>query len=138
MQKVNRKVQGVPHSHAANPRHQEEDKKMTKTNTYKTNKQMHDKQTDQLPLLQASDHNAKKNDETRGQRAREDHANNSVKTMFQRCLSVSTWRVKSEREMIRNDTVEFHIPSTTPNGKEIRGLIQKFEDTVHKNGKRNG
>ena len=35
---------------AVNPRHKEEEK-MTKTNTYKTNKQMHEKHTDQLPLL---------------------------------------------------------------------------------------
>ena len=33
---------------------------------------MHEKHTDQLPLPKRGDHNAKKNDETRGQRARED------------------------------------------------------------------
>ena len=45
---VNRKLQGVPQSQtAAYPRHQEEET-MTKTNTYKTNKQMHKKHTDQL------------------------------------------------------------------------------------------
>ena len=32
---------------------------------------MHEQHTDQLPLPQASDHNAKGNDGTRGQRARE-------------------------------------------------------------------
>ena len=37
---------------AANLRHQEEEK-MIKTNMYKTNKQMHEKHTDQLPLPQA-------------------------------------------------------------------------------------
>ena len=37
---------------AANTRHQEEEKN-DKTNTYKTNKQMHEKHTDQLPLPQA-------------------------------------------------------------------------------------
>ena len=30
---------------------------MTKTNTYKTNKQTHKKHTNQLPLPQAGDHN---------------------------------------------------------------------------------
>ena len=42
---VNRKVQGVPQSQTtASPRHQEEEK-MTKTN-----KHMHEKHTDQIPL----------------------------------------------------------------------------------------
>ena len=51
--KVNRNVQGVPQLQtAANPRHQEEEK-MTKTTAYKTNKQMHEKYTDQPPLPQA-------------------------------------------------------------------------------------
>ena len=52
--KVNRKVQGVPRLQtAANPRHQEEEKKKDKTNTYKTNKQMNEKHIDQLPLPRA-------------------------------------------------------------------------------------
>ena len=43
---------------------------MTKPNTYKTNKQMHKKHTDKLPLPpKRGDHNAKRNEETRGQRA---------------------------------------------------------------------
>ena len=51
-QKVNRKVQGGPQLQiAANPGYQEEEKNdKTKTNTYKTNKQMHEKHTDQLSL----------------------------------------------------------------------------------------
>ena len=48
---------GVPQSQTtANPRHQEEektDKTWTKTNMCKTNKQMHEKHIDQLPILQA-------------------------------------------------------------------------------------
>ena len=47
---VNRKVQGVSQSQtAANPQHQQK-RKMTKTNTYKAIKQMHEKHTDHLPL----------------------------------------------------------------------------------------
>ena len=50
--KVNRKVQGVPQSQtAANP-HTKRKRKMTKTNMYKANKQMHEKHIDQLPLPQ--------------------------------------------------------------------------------------
>ena len=45
---------------------------MTKTNIYKTNKQMHEKHTDQLLCPKRGDHNAKRNDETRVQRAWED------------------------------------------------------------------
>ena len=53
-QKVNRNVQGMPQSQtAANPRHQEEEKK-DKTYTRKTNKQMYEKHKYQLPLPQAS------------------------------------------------------------------------------------
>ena len=50
---VNRKVQGVPQSQTTvNPQHQEEEK-MTKNNTYKSNKQtLHEKHKDQLPLPQ--------------------------------------------------------------------------------------
>ena len=33
---------------------------------------MHEKHTDQLPFPKRGDHNAKRNEETRGQRARED------------------------------------------------------------------
>ena len=70
--KVNRKVQGVTQSQPADkPRHQAEEKNDKNTNTYKTNKQMHEKHTDQLALPKQGDHNAKRNDETRGQRARE-------------------------------------------------------------------
>ena len=47
-------------------------RKRTKTNTYTTNKQMHEKHTDQLTLPQAKWSQHKRNDETRGQRARED------------------------------------------------------------------
>ena len=51
--RVNRKVQGVPQSQtAANPDTKRK-RKLTKTNTYKTNKQVHEKHTDQLPLSQA-------------------------------------------------------------------------------------
>ena len=47
---------------------------MTKTSTYKTNKQMHERHTDQLPSLfpKRGDHTVKRSEETRGQRARED------------------------------------------------------------------
>ena len=72
---VDRKVQEVPKSQtAANPRHQEEEKK-TKTNTFKTNIQMYEKHIDQLPLPRldqlpkTGDHNTIRNEETR---ARED------------------------------------------------------------------
>ena len=52
--KVNRKVQEEPQAEAAtNPRHQEEEKKMTQINVCIANKQMHDKHKDQLPLPQA-------------------------------------------------------------------------------------
>ena len=50
--KVNRKVQGMPQSQtAANPRHQEEEKK--DKNIHAQNKQMFEKHKDQLPLPQA-------------------------------------------------------------------------------------
>ena len=50
--KVTRKVQVTPQSQtAANPRHQEEEKK-EKTHMRKTNKQMHEKHKDQPPLPQ--------------------------------------------------------------------------------------
>ena len=46
---------------------------MTKTNTYQTNKQIHEKHTRSTQISALSpkrgDHNAKRNDETRGQRA---------------------------------------------------------------------
>ena len=52
-QKSYRKIQGMPQSQtAANPRHQEEEKK-DKKYTRKTNKQMYEKHKDQLPLSQA-------------------------------------------------------------------------------------
>ena len=49
-------------------------RKMTKTNTYKTNKCRRNTQTNTL-FLKRGDHNAKRNDETWGQRAREDFKN---------------------------------------------------------------
>ena len=56
----------VCHNHKPQPTSDNKRKrKMTKTNTYKTNKQMHEKHTDRR-----GDHNAKRDDETRGQRAR--------------------------------------------------------------------
>ena len=52
--KVNRKVQEEPQADVAvNPRHQEEEKKVTQINVCIANKQMHDKHKDQLPLPQA-------------------------------------------------------------------------------------
>ena len=49
--KVNRKVQGIPQSQtAANPWHQEEEKK--DKNIHAQNKQMYKKHKDQLPLPQ--------------------------------------------------------------------------------------
>ena len=48
--KVNRKVQRVPHSQTAAIPEPTGIEKMTRTNTYKTNKKMHEKHTDQLPL----------------------------------------------------------------------------------------
>ena len=39
---------------------------------------MHEKHTDQIPLPQAGDYKAKSNDETRGQRAREDFKTRSA------------------------------------------------------------
>ena len=70
---INRKVQGVPQSQtAANPRHQEEEKNDKKVaRTKQTNKCTRSKQTSSL-IPKRGDHNAKKNEETRGQRARED------------------------------------------------------------------
>ena len=54
----NRKVQGMPQSQtAANSGHQEEEKNKKKTNTYKTNKQMREKHTDQT----TKPHRIKKN-----------------------------------------------------------------------------
>ena len=72
IKKVNRKAQGAPQPQtAANPRYQEEEKN-DKNNTYKNNnKQTHEKHTDQHPLPKRGDHNAKRNEEKRGQRARE-------------------------------------------------------------------
>ena len=52
-EKVNRKVQGVPQSQTAASPDIKRKRKMTKTNTNKTNKQLHEKHTDQLPLPQA-------------------------------------------------------------------------------------
>ena len=49
---VHRKVQGVPHHKPQPTPDTKRKKKMTKTNAYKTKKQMHDKQRDQLPLPQ--------------------------------------------------------------------------------------
>ena len=50
--KVNRKVLGMPQSQtAANPRHQEEEKK--DKNIHARNKQMYEMYKDQLPLPQA-------------------------------------------------------------------------------------
>ena len=46
----NKSVQGVPQSQTTVPTRGKEEKKMTKTNTYK---QMHEKHTDQLPFLQS-------------------------------------------------------------------------------------
>ena len=57
-------------------------RKMTKTNMNETNKQMHEKHTDQLPLPKRGDHNAKWNDETRGQRACEDFKTWSAKPLI--------------------------------------------------------
>ena len=52
--KVNRKVQeGLQAEAAANPRLQEEEKKVIQINVCIANKQMHDKHKDQLPLPQA-------------------------------------------------------------------------------------
>ena len=52
--KVNRKVQEEPQGEAAaNPRRQEEEKKVTEINVCIANKLMHDKHKDQLPLPQA-------------------------------------------------------------------------------------
>ena len=54
VKKLNRKVQGMPQSQtAANPRHQEEEKK--DKNIRKANKQMYEKHKDQLPLPQATE-----------------------------------------------------------------------------------
>ena len=47
---------------------------MTNTKTYKTNKQMHEKHKTGSFLPKRGDHNARRNDETRGQRAREDRS----------------------------------------------------------------
>ena len=47
-------------------------RKMTKTDTYKRNEQMYEKHSDQLPLPKQGDHNANRNEEPQGQRARED------------------------------------------------------------------
>ena len=52
--KVNRKVQEEPQAEvAANPWHQDEEKKVTQIYVCIANKQMHDKHKDQLPLSQA-------------------------------------------------------------------------------------
>ena len=52
--KGNRNVQGMPQTQtAANPRHQEEEKKDKNIYTRKTNKQMREKHKDQLSLPQA-------------------------------------------------------------------------------------
>ena len=70
-QNVNRKVQGVPQSQiAANPRHQEE-KWQKITRTKQTNKCTRSTQTSSLFPKQGYQ-NAKRNEETRGQRERED------------------------------------------------------------------
>ena len=71
---INRKVQGVPQSQtAANPQQQEEEK--NDKNKHVQNKQTNarEKSTRTSSLFsKRGDHNAKRNDETRGQRARED------------------------------------------------------------------
>ena len=52
--RVNRKAREEPQAEAAaNPRHQEEEKKWHKINVCIANKWMHDKHKDQLPLYQA-------------------------------------------------------------------------------------
>ena len=52
--KVSRTVQEVPQAEAAaNPRHQEKEKKMTQINVCIANKQMRGKHKDQLPFPQA-------------------------------------------------------------------------------------
>ena len=68
LKQVNRNVKGVTQSQtAANPRHQEENL----TSTKQTNKCTRSTQTSSL-FPKRGDHNAKRNDETRGQRARID------------------------------------------------------------------
>ena len=71
--KVNRKIQGVPQSQtAANPRHQEEEIEWLKlTRTKQINKCTRSTQISSL-FPKRGDHNAKRNDETRGQRVGED------------------------------------------------------------------
>ena len=59
-------------NHKPQPNHDtKRNRKRTKTSTCKTNTQMHEKHIDRLPRPQASGHNAKWNEETRGQRARQ-------------------------------------------------------------------
>ena len=68
----NRKVQEVPQSQtAANPQHQEEEK--NHNNKHVQNKQTNAREAHRpAPSSKRGDHNAKRNDETRGQRTRED------------------------------------------------------------------
>ena len=66
LHKLNRKVQEVPQSQTGASPNTKRKRKITKTSTHKTNKCTRSTQTSSL-LLKQDDHNAKRDDETRGQ-----------------------------------------------------------------------
>ena len=76
---INRKVEGVPQAQPQPTPDTKRKRKMKKwkkkkkkIDTYKTNKQMYEKHKTSSLLPKRGDHNAKRNDEIRGQRARKD------------------------------------------------------------------